>query len=569
MKKVLPTLVILILIGVLGTVFYQNYFVKFTYSEEKVDLNLYYEVEGEDDYPVILQDQWSDYHAKKIGEQYYLDFETVYSLLNNRFYYGEEDGLLCYCLPETRITAKVGESSWTDSTGAETKEQYAICVKEEDTLYVALDFVRKYTNFSYQAFTEPNRLSLYNTFGEREVAQMTKTTNIRASGGVKSKVVSEVTEGSKVVVIERMDNWSKVVTEDVMIGYVENRKMTEPAAEAMTPVTDYQEPEYKRTALDGKVNMVWHSIAGAAGNATFVERIDRTKSVNVVAPTWLTILNEEGSVEVRATQEYVDAAHERGMAVWAVLDNFNGADGVQQKFMSLDASRSAVISKSIDTVKEMGIEGINVDIEGLTDKYGRDYIEFIRELSIACRNNGIVMSVDNYVPYNFNNYYRLDEQGVFADYVVIMGYDEHYAGSKEAGSVASIGYVTYGIEEALKSVKAEKLINGIPFYSRIWKTAADGVSSEAYGMNEIQSFIANHGMTVEWNAATGQNYAEVSEDEATYQIWIEDADSIETKQAETGNDNGIYCYEGRSAGSGGDQTGRAHHQRRRSGRLPH
>jgi len=529
MKKVLPTLVILILIGVLGTVFYQNYFVKFTYSEEKVDLNLYYEVEGEDDYPVILQDQWSDYHAKKIGEQYYLDFETVYSLLNNRFYYGEEDGLLCYCLPETRITAKVGESSWTDSTGAETKEQYAICVKEEDTLYVALDFVRKYTNFSYQAFTEPNRLSLYNTFGEREVAQMTKTTNIRASGGVKSKVVSEVTEGSKVVVIERMDNWSKVVTEDVMIGYVENRKMTEPAAEAMTPVTDYQEPEYKRTALDGKVNMVWHSIAGAAGNATFVERIDRTKSVNVVAPTWLTILNEEGSVEVRATQEYVDAAHERGMAVWAVLDNFNGADGVQQKFMSLDASRSAVISKSIDTVKEMGIEGINVDIEGLTDKYGRDYIEFIRELSIACRNNGIVMSVDNYVPYNFNNYYRLDEQGVFADYVVIMGYDEHYAGSKEAGSVASIGYVTYGIEEALKSVKAEKLINGIPFYSRIWKTAADGVSSEAYGMNEIQSFIANHGMTVEWNAATGQNYAEVSEDEATYQIWIEDADSIETK----------------------------------------
>ena len=139
------------------------------------------------------------------------------------------------------------------------------------------------------------------------------------------------------------------------------------------------------------------------------------------------------------------------------------------------------------------------------------------------------MSVDNYVPYNFNNYYRLDEQGVFADYVVIMGYDEHYAGSKEAGSVASIGYVTYGIEEALKSVKAEKLINGIPFYSRIWKTAADGVSSEAYGMNEIQSFIANHGMTVEWNAAAGQNYAEVSEDEATYQIWIEDADSIETK----------------------------------------
>lgn len=529
MKKVLPTLVILILIGVLGTVFYRNYFVKYTYSEETVDLNLYYEVAGEDDYPVVLGDQWSDYHARKIGEHYYLDFETVYSLLNDRFYYGAEDGVLCYCLPETRITAKVGESAWKDSSGAETKEDYVICAEADDKIYVALDFVRKYTNFSYEAFTQPNRISLYKEWGDRQEATVTKTTKLRASGGVKSKVVSEVTEGSKVVVIERMDNWSKVVTQDVMIGYMENRKMTEPETVAMTPVTDYQEPEYKRTALDGKVNMVWHNIAGASGNTTFNERIDRTKSVNVVAPTWFVVLGDTGSVEVRATQDYVDAAHERGMAVWAVLDNFTGPEGVQQKFLASDEARSSVISKVIETAGEMGIEGINVDIEEISEKYGRDFIEFIREFSIACRREGIVLSVDNYVPYNFNDYYRLDEQGVFADYVVIMGYDEHYAGSQEPGSVASIGYVTYGIEEALKYVPKEKLINGIPFYTRVWKTTAEGVSSQAYGMNEVQTFIANHGMNVEWNAATEQNYAEVSEDDATYQIWIEDAESIEKK----------------------------------------
>ncbi len=529
MKKVLPTLVILVLIGVLGTVFYNNYFEKYTYSEETVDLNLYYEVEGENDYPVILQDQWSDYHARKIGEHYYLSYEDVCSLLNDRFYYGAEDGELCYCLPETRITAKVGESAWTDSSGAETKEDYVICAEEDDKIYVALDFVRKYTNFSYEAFTQPNRMSLYKEWGEREEAEVTKTTKIRASGGVKSKVVSEVTEGSKVVVIEKMDNWSKVVTEDVMIGYMENRKMTEPAAVAMTPVTDYQEPEYKRTALDGKVNMVWHNIAGASGNTTFNERIDRTKSVNVAAPTWFVVLNEAGSVEVRATQAYVDAAHERGMAVWAVLDNFTGPDGVQQSFLASDEARTSVIEKVIETTGEMGIEGVNVDIEGISEKYGRDFIEFIRELSIACRKEGLVLSVDNYVPYNFNDHYRLDEQGVFADYVVIMGYDEHYAGSQEPGSVASIGYVTYGIEEALKYVSKEKLINGIPFYTRIWKTTAEGVSSQAYGMNEVQTFIANHGMTVEWNASAEQNYAEVHEDDATYQIWIEDAESIEKK----------------------------------------
>ena len=532
MKKVLPTLVILVLIGVLGVVFYKTYFVKYTYSEDKVDLKLYYEVSGEDDYPVIYQDDWSDYHAKKIGEQYYLDFETVRTLLNNRFYYGADDGILCYCLPETRITAKEGESAWTDSAGRRTDEQYQICAKEGDTLYVALDFVKKYTNFSYEAFTEPNRISIYNVFGERQEAEITKTTKLRTSGGVKSKVVTEVPEGTKVAVIERMDNWSKVVTPDALIGYIENRKMTEPAAAEMTPVTDYQEPEYKRTALDGKVNMAWHNIAGAAGNDTFAGRIANTESVNVVAPTWFVVLNDTGSVEVRAMQAYVDAAHERGMKVWAVLDNFTGPEGVQQKFLASDEARSAVISKVTDTAQEMGIDGINVDIEGISEKYGEDFIEFVRELSIVCRGAGLVLSVDNYVPYNFNNHYRLDEQGLFADYVVIMGYDEHYAGSQEPGSVASIGYVTYGIEEALKNVPAEKLINGIPFYSRIWKTAADGVTSMAYGMNELQTFIANHNMTVEWNAAAEQNYAEVSADDETYQIWIEDAESIEKKLEE-------------------------------------
>ena len=202
---------------------------------------------------------------------------------------------------------------------------------------------------------------------------------------------------------------------------------------------------------------------------------------------------------------------------------------MQQSFLTSDESRSAVITKVVDSVKAMGIEGINVDIEGITSDYGEDYIEFIRELSIVCRREGIVLSVDNYVPYNFNDHYRIEEQGLFADYVVIMGYDEHYAGSKEAGSVASIEYVTYGIEEALKMVPAEKLINGIPFYPRIWKTTAEGLSSEAYGMDQIQQFIANHHMTVEWNAAACQNYAEVHEDDASYQIWVEDAESIEKK----------------------------------------
>ena len=529
MKKVIPTIVVLILLGVLGTIFYKNYWVRYSYSEEMTDVNEYYGVKGEDDYPVVLQDALSDYHAKKIGDSYYLDLPIVRSEISDRFYYSAGDGMLCYCLPDTRISVLAGSDVWTDSSGAENKEPYLICVEDGDSIYIALDFLKKYGNFSYEVFTGPNRIRMYNEWGEQQVAQVTKDTSLRVTGGVKSEVVTDVPSGSRVIILDKMETWCKVETEDAMIGYIENRRMTDAETVLMTPVTDYKEPEYKRTALDTKVNMAWHNIAGAAGNATLAGRIDRTESVNVVAPTWFAVLNESGAVDVRATQDYVDAVHGRDMQVWAVLDNFTGPNGVQQSFLTSDESRSAVITKVVDSVKAMGIEGINVDIEGITSDYGEDYIEFIRELSIVCRREGIVLSVDNYVPYNFNDHYRIEEQGLFADYVVIMGYDEHYAGSKEAGSVASIEYVTYGIEEALKMVPAEKLINGIPFYSRIWKTAADGVTSMAYGMNELQTFISNHNMTVEWNAATEQNYAEVSEDDATYQIWIEDAESIEKK----------------------------------------
>ena len=529
MKKVIPTVVVLILLGVLGTIFYKNYCVKYSYSAEMTDVNEYYGVKAEDDYPVVLQDQLSDYHAKKIGDSCYLDFDMVKSEINDRFYFSEEDGMLCYCLPDTRITAQEGSDVWTDSSGAENKEACQICVKDGDTLYIAVDFLKKYSNFSFEEYTGPNRVRIYTEWGERQEATVTRDTNLRVTGGVKSAVVTEVPSGSRVIILDKMETWCKVETEDGMIGYIENRRMTDPETVLMTPVTDYKEPEYKRTALDGKVNMVWHNIAGAAGNSTLGSRIEKTESVNVAAPTWFAVLNDSGSVEVRATQDYVDACHDRDMQVWAVLDNFTGPDGVQQAFLASDETRSAVMEKVIDKVVSMGIDGINVDIEGITSEYGEDYIEFIRELSIECRKNGLVLSVDNYVPYNFNDFYRIEEQGLFADYVVIMGYDEHYAGSKEAGSVASIDYVTYGIEEALTMVPAEKLINGIPFYTRIWKTTANGVSSEAYGMDQTQQFIANHKMEVVWNAATCQNYAEVHEDDASYQIWVEDADSIEKK----------------------------------------
>ncbi len=528
MKKAITTMIIIILIGILGYAFVSIYYVRYMYSDARIDLDDFYGVEAEDDYPIVLQDALSEYHAKMIDGTVYMDLSSVKSLLNDRFYYGEADGQLLYCLPDTRIETNVGENTWENSAMESTKELYVPAVLDGDVLYVALDYVKKFTNFSYEAYEEPNRIVMYTQWGDQEIAALTKGSQLRESGGVKSEIVTDVKVGDQVIVLEPMDKWSKVMTMDGYLGYIENRMLTEAETVSQTPVTDYTEPEFTHLSYSGKINMAWIQIASASGNDTIESALQTTKSVNVVAPTWLSITGDNGAVENRATQEAVDAIHAAGAQVSAVLDNFSSGT-VYQDFLATEEGRSAVISSAVGTALSYGIDGINVDIESLSEDRGEDYIEFIRELSIECRKHNIYLSVDNYVPYNFNDHYHIDEQGVFVDYVVIMGYDEHYAGSQEPGSVASLEYVTNGIDEALQSVPADRLVNGIPFFTRIWKTDITGTTSTAYGMAQAKEYMANHNMTPEWDGYVGQYYAEVTEDEARYQIWVEDAESIRVK----------------------------------------
>ena len=194
-----------------------------------------------------------------------------------------------------------------------------------------------------------------------------------------------------------------------------------------------------------------------------------------------------------------------------------------------------------------GLDGINVDFENISKECGEHYIQFLRELSLKCRQNGSVLSVDNPVPSPYSTQYHLEEQGKIVDYVIIMGYDEHYKGSYESGSVASPAYVEAGIKDALEVVPKDKLINAVPFYTRLWKevpkTAEEleaqqgteagdygmNVTSIVYGMKGAEQVVANSGAEITVDEATGQNYAQWDADGGTYKIWFEDESALETK----------------------------------------
>lgn len=529
-KKIIPIVIAIVLIIIIGGVtFGSRILEKYSYSKERADLNAYYGITGSQEAAIVLQDEIVEEKARISDGICYLDMATIHKYLNDRFYVDGGEGLLLYTLPEDIVRNSIGSSVKETAQGSE-ELGYTAAIWEGDTLYVALDYIKQYTNFSYQLFTDPYRIQLTTEWPSYEVASISKNTQVRVKGGVKSEILTDVQKGDQVSVLEQMETWSKVKTADSVIGYVENKRLTGIRSEQPIPVTDYQEPEYTSLTRDHKINLGWHVVAGAGGNDTFNSVTANAGNLNVISPTWFKLCDNEGGYTSFASADYVQKAHDRGLEVWALIENIEYKDSISMyEILSSTTTRQKLIDSLMNDLITYGIDGINVDFEQLSMDCGEHFVEFIRELSVACRKNGKVLSVDNYVPRDFNDYYDRKEQGIVADYVIVMGYDEHYAGSKEAGSVASIDYVEDGIAQTVKEVPAEKVINAIPFYTRIWETTGDGISSQAVDMVTAEQFISNHGITAEWDETTCQNYGEYTSGDSRYQVWLEDADSIKVK----------------------------------------
>ncbi len=530
MKKMIPVIIAVVLILIVAVAgFGAKLLEKYSYSEEYANLEEYFNISGADDVPIILQDEQVEEYAKIWDGVCYFDFATVHKYFNDRFYEDKKEGLLLYTTPDTIIRTEIGTSHVSTSKGESHEESYVISRYEGDMLYVAADYVKKYTNYSYELFTEPYRMQVYTQWNERQVADIAKDTQVRYQGGVKSDILTEVAKGDTVVILEEMENWSKVKTKDAYIGYVENKKIGNQRTEEPIPVTDYAEPEYTSISKDYKINLAWHAVAGTAGNDTLYELTASTKGINTISPTWFALSDNQGNITNFASASYVSSAHEMGMEVWALVDNFTNEGVDTYEVLSATTSRTHLITQLVNAALEYDLDGINVDFENISLDAGEPFIEFIRELSIPCREYGIVLSVDNYVPIGNTNHYDRAEQGVVADYVIIMGYDEHYKGSEEAGSVASIDYVETGIANTVAEVPASKVINAVPFYTRIWETTGNTIDSQAVGMEMASQFVAEHNIETRWDETTCQNYGEYQSGDTLYQVWLEDAESIQVK----------------------------------------
>lgn len=529
-QKIIPVLVAIALIIVIGAAAVGSIFLKkYSYSDEKKNLEEYYNIEQEDQVAIVLGNEHIETKAKLYQGVCYLNFASVQKLLNARFYHDVEEQLLLYTTPTEIIRTSIGSDVY--SVGEETVEAgYVTSFYEDEELYVAMDYVRNYTNFSYETFTQPNRMQLTTAWPETTTAEVKKKTQVRYRGGVKSEILREMTKGETVTVLEELEKWTKIKTSDAMIGYVPSRMLKNKETFVPSVEPNYVEPEYTSLTRDYKINLGWHQVLSESANDTLANVVMANSGLNVISPTWFSLKSTEGDIRSIATQSYVDKAHNMGLEVWALIDNFDKNVSTYQT-LSKTTSRTNLIQNLMSEVLKYGIDGINVDFEEVSYDAGEPFVQFIRELSIECRKEGVVLSVDNYVPRESTAHYNRKEQGIVADYVIIMGYDEHWGGGGVAGSVASLGFVEDGIVQTLEEVPANKVINAVPFYTRVWMTRGNSVTSEAVDMETAQGFIQRNGLSMTWDANAGQNYGEIQKGNTLYQLWMEDKDSIESKLA--------------------------------------
>ncbi len=530
-KKAITVLVPIILILIIGgAAFGKLWLDKYSYSKEMADMDAYYQV-APGELAIILQDEMIAEKAVEREGYLYLELGTVHQYLNEIFYVDKAENLLLYTTATEVVRANLGEKAYSSTAGAYVTD-YIIAYPEGEEVYVAMDYVKLFTNYSYEAFGR--HIQVYTRWGSRETAPVLKDTWVRERGGVKSPILREVAQGETVEILEKMETWSKVKTEDSIIGYIENKRLGNTSFMTEKPVTDYVAPEYTSLRKEGKVSMGWHAIGGPGGNDTLNSMVSGTKGMNVIAPTWFSLNDNQGNFRSFASTAYVERAHALGLEVWGVWDDFNYSNESDTEIsvyqiLSSTSIRSKLVQGIVDTAVGIGLDGVNLDFEKVSSDCGIHFVQFLRELSVQCRANGLVLSVDNYVPFHFNDYYRLDVQGIVADYVIIMGYDEHWHGSGDPGSVASIDYVTNGLERTIQEVPAEKVINALPFYTIVWKTEGATVTDEYLTIANTADFLNRMNVTPEWDETTCQNYAEWMVGDTTYQIWIEDAESIRVK----------------------------------------
>lgn len=524
-KKAAPVLVVLILIVLVGAAGIVSFLInRYKPGTEYMAGNEYFNLTDENSVALIQNGELLEEQAVLIGGEPYAAYTYVESQLNSCFYWDEETKGILLTTSGGVQTLLPGDAAVAKTPGG----QPAVQQESDGKVYISLDVVKEYTDLDYAYYSDPNRVVIRNEWdGVEQATVQSDTAQVRQKGGIKSLILADVQKGDTLLYLENLDNWCKVMTADGYTGYIQTEDISEPEAiEARTAKKD----SYERITRDHKINLVWHQSTSTESNDAMAEMTAEMTGVNVISPTWFSVTDGTGKISSLASADYVKLAHDAGREVWGLIDNFNEAFD-ETTDLAYASVRSRIIEQLLAEAASCGMDGINVDFENLKEAGIPHYLQFLRELTSAAHAQNLVVSVDTPVPQAYTMYYQRGEQARFVDYMIVMAYDEHFAGSEEAGSVSSLPFVQQAVEEMTRVMPADQVICGIPFYTRVWteKFGQSAITSEVLGMDGAKNYAKENQMTETWDASLGQNVATVETSDARYTIWMEDEQSMEEK----------------------------------------
>ncbi len=500
-------------------------------GDKYADVSGYFGDIAENEAVIVLENgEQAQVHAIRPEGQaeYYLPWETAAELLGSPLYIDEANGKGMIARAEELWYYTPGISGYDTEDGQHVETSCTAVLQRDDGWYVSLNYLPQvmdlYLDTEHEdtqtiiAITDPSQLMAEAADPEEKDGGI----KVRTEESEKAELFQKTNE---VYLLEEGDEWSRVMTKEGYVGYAENKELAE------TRELDFARNalEYTTLTRDYAICLGWHQMSYASGNDALADRIAGASSLNVISPTWFSVTDEKGNISSFASAAYVQQAHAAGLEVWGLIDNFtNQID--DKAFMASTEARANMISQLITEAKNCAMDGINLDFESIKQDEAVHYTQLVRELSIACRKNGLVFSIDDPVP-TFSSYYNRRVQGQVADYVIIMGYDEHFSGSEKAGSNASLSFVETGIQDTLKEVPASKVISAMPFYTRLWIESYENGSLECQtlSMSDANAYAEEKQMEIYWDAEAGQNVAQLDTEQNLQKMWLEDEQSLTEK----------------------------------------
>jgi len=481
------------------------------------------------------------YEGKAISAQAYTYRDTPYIPLSVIYEYGDSSSFSADLKEEKvnlilkNLNIYIGDAETTEFIKNYGGTVYIPIKTINSTACVALDTICQFAKLGYSV--QENTIFLADYTSEGDVGRLLNTVQTAAAslheGSGKNIALSK---GDIVFVLDQTRSYYKIETLLGEIAYIMKGDLDMP--QDGTTLLDYQySAKTKPNLSSGKINLVWHYV----GKSTPI-RPEATEGIDILAPTWFhQIVEGSGNVENYGDLGYTKAAHDNNFLVWATITNnmsTSGSTNYTTKVLSDATLRNKTIAQYLFYSCLYDVDGINIDYEELKDADRDRLTAFTRIMRKYTEKLGLTLSIDTLIPRPWTIEYDYAALGETVDYIAVMTYDEHYASSPVAGSVASLPWASSAIQELLTYVPGSKVLMGIPLYARLWTVSPAGknISSKALNMGSARELIQSKALTPVWISKTGQYYAEYKQDANTYKIWLEDARSI------AGRTSLVYTY---------------------------